>query len=322
MSKGNIVRLAGGVCGCRRGVGTGGVRPGPGKEDQDRRRLRPDRPVRRRRLGAAVHRRQDHDRLLHQAGRRRRLQDRAGLCRRPEQARRRHQRGGAPDRAGKGRHGARLLLLGAVRAGGGAVEQLKKFMWITTCISTAVLENKHLQYVFRPQASGQLYGVQATDMIAKYAKSKFGKDPKDLRVAIIHEDGAYGVDVAKGDEAGSKKHGFNVVLKEGYSVTAPDLSALVTKLKRARPDVDLPHRLQPRHHAVAAPGARAGAEVRRAGRPGRGLRRLRQAEGGPGQRRQLLLQHRSDLDLAHQPQDARSEAAAADQDGRRGVRQG
>src|SRR6476620_11572453 len=117
------------------------------------------------------------------------------------------------------------------------IEQLKKFMWITTCISSAVLENRHLHYVFRPQVSGNLYGVAATDMIAHYAKSKFGKDPKDLRVAIIHEDGSYGVDVAKGDEAGSKKHGFNIVLKEGYSITAPDLSALVTKLKRARPDV-------------------------------------------------------------------------------------
>ena len=117
------------------------------------------------------------------------------------------------------------------------VEQLKKFMWITTCISSAVLENRHLHYVFRPQVSGNLYGVAATDMIAEYAKSKFGKDPKDLRVAIVHEDGAYGVDVAKGDEAGSKKHGFNVVLNEGYSVSAPDLSALVTKLKRAKPDV-------------------------------------------------------------------------------------
>jgi ABC-type branched-subunit amino acid transport system substrate-binding protein len=117
------------------------------------------------------------------------------------------------------------------------IETLKKFMWITTCISSAVLENRHLHYVFRPQVSGNLYGVQATDMIAEYAKSKFGKDPKDLRVAIVHEDGAYGVDVGKGDEAGSKKHGFKVVLNEGYSMTAPDLSALVTKLKRAKPDV-------------------------------------------------------------------------------------
>ena len=50
----------------------------------------------------------------------RRLQDRGGLCRRAEQARRRDQRGGPPDRAGKGGHAARLLLLGRVRAGGGA----------------------------------------------------------------------------------------------------------------------------------------------------------------------------------------------------------
>ena len=104
----------------------------------------------------------------------------------------------------------------------GRVEQLKKFMWITTCISSAVLENKNYKYVFRPQASGNQFGLMTMDFIEQNAKSKFGKEPKDMRVAIIHEDGAYGVDV---------------VLKEGYSATAPDLSALVTKLKRARPDV-------------------------------------------------------------------------------------
>ncbi|MBN9540808.1 MAG: ABC transporter substrate-binding protein [Reyranella sp.] len=117
------------------------------------------------------------------------------------------------------------------------VEQLKKFMWITTCISSAVLENKNYKYIFRPQASGNQFGLMTMDFIANNAKSKFGKEPKDLRVAIIHEDGAYGVDVSKGNEAGAKKAGFNVVLKEGYAATAPDLSALVTKLKRARPDV-------------------------------------------------------------------------------------
>src|SRR6476660_6314268 len=117
------------------------------------------------------------------------------------------------------------------------VEQLKKFMWITTCISSAVLENRNLKYVFRAQPSGAQFGELSMDFIAHNAKEKFGKDPKDLRVAIIHEDGAYGVDVARGNEAGAKRAGFNVVLKEGYSATAPDLAALVTKLKRARPDV-------------------------------------------------------------------------------------
>src|SRR5947209_17202636 len=117
------------------------------------------------------------------------------------------------------------------------VEQLKKFMWITTCISSAVLADKNFKYVFRPQASGDQFGLMTMDFIAQNSKEKFGKDPKDLRVAIIHEDGAYGVDVSKGNEAGAKKAGFNVVMKEGYSATAPDLSSLVTKLKRARPDV-------------------------------------------------------------------------------------
>ena len=117
------------------------------------------------------------------------------------------------------------------------VEQLKKFMWITTCISSAVLDNKNYKYVFRPQASGDQFGMLTMDFIAQNSRSKFGKEPKDLRVAIIHEDGAYGVDVAKGNVAGAKKAGFNIVLKEGYSATAPDLSALVTKLKRAQPDV-------------------------------------------------------------------------------------
>jgi len=117
------------------------------------------------------------------------------------------------------------------------VEQLKKFMWMTTCISSAVFENKKYKYVFRPQASGDQFGMMTMDFIANNAKAKFGKEPKDLRVAIIHEDGSYGVDVSKGNEAGAKKAGFQVVLKEGYSATAPDLSALVTKLKRARPDV-------------------------------------------------------------------------------------
>ncbi|MGY3075210.1 ABC-type branched-subunit amino acid transport system substrate-binding protein [Bradyrhizobium sp. LM6.10] len=117
------------------------------------------------------------------------------------------------------------------------VEQLKKFMWMTTCISSAVFNEKGYKYVFRPQASGDQFGMMTMDFIAQNAKAKFDKDAKDLRVAIIHEDGAYGVDVSKGNEAGAKKAGFNVVMKEGYSATAPDLSALVTKLKRAKPDV-------------------------------------------------------------------------------------
>ena len=48
----------------------------------------------------------------------------------------------------------------------GRVEQLKKFMWITTCISSAVLDGKNYKYVFRPQASGDQFGLMTMDFIA------------------------------------------------------------------------------------------------------------------------------------------------------------
>src|SRR5256712_5237777 len=115
------------------------------------------------------------------------------------------------------------------------IEQLKKFMWITTCISSAVLENRHLKYVFRSQPSGRQFGLMSADFLAQNAKAKLGKEPKDVRVAIIHEDGAYGADAPKGNEEGAKKAGFNIVITAGYASTAPDLSALVTKLQRGRP---------------------------------------------------------------------------------------
>jgi ABC-type branched-subunit amino acid transport system substrate-binding protein len=119
------------------------------------------------------------------------------------------------------------------------VDQLQKFMWITTCISPAVLEDRNLKYVFRPQVHGGMFGTTSTDFIAAYAEEKFGKKPEDLKVAIIHEDGPYGAGVAAGNVEGAKKHGLEVVLKEGYAATAPDLSSLVTKLKRSRADVIL-----------------------------------------------------------------------------------
>lgn len=119
------------------------------------------------------------------------------------------------------------------------VDALKKFMWITTCISPAVLKGRNLKYVFRPQVHGGMFGALSVDFLHANAKTKMGMDPKKLRLAVIHEDGPYGSGVAGGNEAKAKELGMNVVIKEGYSATAPDLSSLVTKLKRKRPDVIL-----------------------------------------------------------------------------------
>jgi branched-chain amino acid transport system substrate-binding protein len=119
------------------------------------------------------------------------------------------------------------------------VDAQKKFMWANICVSSAVFKGRNLKYVFRCQVHSDTYGLVSPDFIAHFAKSRLGKDAKDVRVAIIHEDGPYGSGIASGNEVGAKAHGMKIVLKEGYAATAPDLSSLVTKLKRARPDVIL-----------------------------------------------------------------------------------
>lgn len=116
------------------------------------------------------------------------------------------------------------------------VDKQKKFMWVTTAISDAVFKDRNLQYVFRPQPNGGLFGEVSVKYLAAYAQERLAKAPRDLRVAIIYEDGPYGTGVAASNEAEARKQGMQVVLKEGYSVQAPDLSALVTKLRAQRPD--------------------------------------------------------------------------------------
>jgi len=119
------------------------------------------------------------------------------------------------------------------------VDKQKKFLWITTAIADAVLKDRNLQYTFRPQPNGSLFGVGSVDYIAAYSADKLKKPAKDVRIAIIYEDGPYGAGVAAANESEGKKLGMQIVLKEGYSAQAADLSSLVTKLKRARADVIL-----------------------------------------------------------------------------------
>ncbi|MBM3556621.1 MAG: ABC transporter ATP-binding protein, partial [Alphaproteobacteria bacterium] len=119
------------------------------------------------------------------------------------------------------------------------VDAAKKFMWANVCVASAVFKDKNLQYVFRPQVHSDQFGEASCSFIAENAKDKLKKEVKDIKVAVIYEDGPYGSGVAVGNEAKCKELGMQVVHKEGYSATSTDLSALVTKLRRAQADVIL-----------------------------------------------------------------------------------
>jgi branched-chain amino acid transport system substrate-binding protein len=119
------------------------------------------------------------------------------------------------------------------------LDQAKKFMWANVCVASAVMKDKNLKYVFRAQVHSDQFGEASCRFLAENAKTKFGKEINELKVAIIYEDGPYGAGVAMGNETVCKQLGMQTILKEGYAATAPDLSALVTKLRRARPDAIL-----------------------------------------------------------------------------------
>ncbi len=119
------------------------------------------------------------------------------------------------------------------------LEQEKRILWIVGVISSAVFKDKNLTYAFRPQVHSDQYGTTSVELLSATAQSKFGVAPKDLRVAVIYEDGPYGVGVSGANVEALKAAGMNLVLHEGYSAAAPDLSSMVTKLRRERPDVIL-----------------------------------------------------------------------------------
>ena len=78
------------------------------------------------------------------------------------------------------------------------VDAAKQFMWANVCTSSSVFKGKNLRYVFRPQVHSDQFGAASCSFLNENAKAKLNKEPKDLKIAIIHEDGPYGTGVATG----------------------------------------------------------------------------------------------------------------------------
>ena len=115
------------------------------------------------------------------------------------------------------------------------VEAQKKILWITTAIATAVFKDKNLQYVFRGQIHSDQGGVRLLPRRERQGETRQGAEGRQGR---DHPRGrALWGRRGRGQRALGKDKGLQLVLREGYSATAPDLSSLVTKLKRAGADV-------------------------------------------------------------------------------------
>lgn len=116
-------------------------------------------------------------------------------------------------------------------------EKNKTIFWVIIAISDKIVKDRHLKYTFRVQPMGSQWGKSTVDFINEDFK-KFGySSSKEVRAAVIYEDGPYGVSVSGANLGRIKKYGMKLVLKEGYSHTTKDMSSLILKLKAAKPDV-------------------------------------------------------------------------------------
>ena len=85
------------------------------------------------------------------------------------------------------------------------VDASKKFMWANVCIASAVFKDKNSQVRLPPAGALRPVRRGLLHFIAENAKEKLGKDPKDVKVAIIYEDGPYGAGVARATRPSARR---------------------------------------------------------------------------------------------------------------------
>ena len=99
------------------------------------------------------------------------------------------------------------------------------------------IARRGFKYLFKSNVNATGTGGGAAVWAATYLSRTLNIAPKDMKVAVVWEDGTYGASVGKAAFTKATELGMKVVANEGYSAKSPDLSPLVLKLKELQPDV-------------------------------------------------------------------------------------
>jgi branched-chain amino acid transport system substrate-binding protein len=86
-------------------------------------------------------------------------------------------------------------------------------------------------------ADGGVLGRNAIGFVADELAPEIGRDPGDLRFAVVHVDDVYGRAVAQGALDELEARGLELVGTRSYDETTLDARTLVEQLARIRPDV-------------------------------------------------------------------------------------
>lgn len=109
------------------------------------------------------------------------------------------------------------------------------FYWEGMAVANNFTE-RGFKSVFRVGLDAGGLGRPAPRYIAEALSGLLKQDPQAIRIAVIAEDSAFGVDVSSAVIAEAKALGITVALHELYSAKTTDLSPLVLKLRSLKPD--------------------------------------------------------------------------------------
>ena len=99
------------------------------------------------------------------------------------------------------------------------------------------LTQRGFRYVFRLNDNAADMAAAQAQAVSELFAPRIGRPLAGLKIAVIHEDGAFGTSVANDFVGILKGKGATNISVDPYSATSQDLSSLVLRLKDAAPDV-------------------------------------------------------------------------------------
>lgn len=121
-------------------------------------------------------------------------------------------------------------------AGSEAALQYNKVYWDTNALA-ANLTDRGLPNFVRSGPSSGTFAELSSTAITDYVAKALGKDVKDLKVWITHEDSVYGTSIGDRQAEILKEAGAQVLGETAYSAKSIDLTDVILRMRDAQPDV-------------------------------------------------------------------------------------
>ena len=121
----------------------------------------------------------------------------------------------------------------------GMANAAKRFTWLTACTAAKILNRKQFTYVFRTHIDSSEHARAACRYLFDSARSALGVNPGELKVGIVHEDGAYGRGLADDTNAACSDLGIPIKLTRLFPTPTEDFKPIINELKSSGVDIVL-----------------------------------------------------------------------------------